>query len=146
METSFFTCLTACTCANKAGQQLHLYSANSAALILNYGKLPAQRCLPLGKPTFRQFRVPKTDQFAGNSPRADHAAKRGPEFVALKENCGLELEMSKCEVLSWTGELPAEAGAEMANAGLEVEGRWEPGFIVYGVPVGFRQVRGEDAG
>ena len=30
------------------------------------------------------LRVPKSDQFIGNSPRADHAAKRGPEFVALK--------------------------------------------------------------
>ena len=29
------------------------------------------------------LRVPKPDQFIGNSPRADHAAKRGQEFVAL---------------------------------------------------------------
>ena len=77
-------------------QQLHLYSANSAALILNYGKLPAQRCLPLGKPTFRQFRVPKTDQFAGNSPRADHAAKRGPEFVALILVCSAGKSLIHC--------------------------------------------------
>ena len=56
--------------------------------------------------------------------------------TAIREHCGLELEMSKCEVLCWSGELPPEAGQDMARAGRVVNGRWEPGFLVYGVPVG----------
>ena len=55
---------------------------------------------------------------------------------AIKEHCGLELEMTKSEVLCWSGELPGEAGQDMARAGRNVEGSWEPGFLVYGVPVG----------
>ena len=49
---------------------------------------------------------------------------------AIREHCGLELEMSKCEVLCWSGELPREAGQNMARAGRELNGRWEPGFLV----------------
>ena len=55
---------------------------------------------------------------------------------AIREHCGLELEMSKCEVLCWSGELPREAGQNMARAERELNGIWEPGFLVYGVPVG----------
>ena len=44
--------------------------------------------------------------------------------------------MTKSEVLCWSGELPGEAGQDMARAGRNVEGSWEPGFLVYGVPVG----------
>ena len=55
---------------------------------------------------------------------------------AIREHCSLELEMSKCEVLCWSGELPREAGQNMARAERELNGIWEPGFLVYGVPVG----------
>ena len=55
---------------------------------------------------------------------------------AIRVHCGLELEMTKCEVLCWSEELPIEAGQDMALAGKNVNGRWETGFLVYGVPVG----------
>ena len=59
------------------------------------------------------------------------------KFAAdIRDNCGLELEMKKCEVLAWSGQIPEEAGTGITNAGLEVDGSWEPGFLVYGVPVG----------
>ena len=36
----------------------------------------------------------------------------------------------------WSGDLPREATEGITKAGAEIEERWEPGFLVYGVPVG----------
>ena len=48
----------------------------------------------------------------------------------------MELDMRKCEVLAWSGELPSDADPDMARAGMLVDSVWEPGFLVYGMPVG----------
>ena len=52
------------------------------------------------------------------------------------ENCSLELEVSKSECFSWSGELPAAAPQDIRLAGEQVDGRWEPGWVVYGCPMG----------
>ena len=49
---------------------------------------------------------------------------------------GKELEWSKTEVFSWTGRLPEGAPEGIKLAGEEVGGVFQPGFIVYGQPVG----------
>ena len=51
-------------------------------------------------------------------------------------NCSLELEVSKSECFSWSGQLPPEAPRDIRLAGEMVDGRWEPGWIVYGCPMG----------
>ena len=50
--------------------------------------------------------------------------------------CNLRLNLSKCELFSWSGELPANTPPGMTLAGVEVDGKWENGCLVYGVPVG----------
>ena len=44
--------------------------------------------------------------------------------------CSLELEVSKPGCFSWSGELPAAAPQDIRLAGEQVDGRWEPGWIV----------------
>ena len=44
-------------------------------------------------------------------------------------------QRDKTEVLAW-GELPQETPPELKRAGMMVEGRFEPGFICYGIPMG----------
>ena len=46
------------------------------------------------------------------------------------------LEQSKCEVFTWSGCLPVGTPRGMTRAGARVDGRWEVGLLVYGVPVG----------
>ena len=54
----------------------------------------------------------------------------------VQENCGLELQRTKCEVFNWQGVLPDGTLPGLTLAGAEVAGRFEPGMVVYGVPVG----------
>ena len=56
----------------------------------------------------------------------------------LKQECGLNLRLSKSLVYSQTGELPpgAPAGMERAGAVAEEGGGWLPGFRCYGVYIG----------
>ena len=54
----------------------------------------------------------------------------------IKQHCSLELEVAKSECFTWAGHLPVEAPPDIRQAGAEVEGRWEPGWLVYGCPVG----------
>ena len=54
----------------------------------------------------------------------------------LKEFCGLDLQRQKCRVFSWLGVLPPGSIPGMPLAGLEINGLFEPGMLVYGVPVG----------
>ena len=56
---------------------------------------------------------------------------------AIRQECGLNLRLSKCLVYTQTGELPAQAPAGMKRAGIEDEGgAWLPGFRCYGVYIG----------
>ena len=48
----------------------------------------------------------------------------------------LQLQVKKTEVFSWSGLAPPEAPKEMKIAGETLEGRFYPGMIVYGIPVG----------
>ena len=50
--------------------------------------------------------------------------------------CGLSLEWSKTEVFSWDGKLPEGAPEGIKIAGEQVGGVFQPGFLVYGQPVG----------
>ena len=60
-----------------------------------------------------------------------------PRFAeAVLLHCNLHLNLSKCEIFCWSGELPADALPGMTLAGMEVDGEWESGCLVYGVPVG----------
>ena len=54
----------------------------------------------------------------------------------VEEMCGLVLQRSKTEVLSWDGRLPAGTPPGLVRAGETVAGQWEPGMICYGIPVG----------
>ena len=56
--------------------------------------------------------------------------------IEVKEVCGLELEWSKTEVFSWLGRLPVGAPEGIKLAGEMVGGVFQPGFLVYGQPVG----------
>ena len=53
----------------------------------------------------------------------------------VREHCGLVLQRSKTEVFSW-GVPPPGTPRDMKRAGVEVEGRFEPGLICYGIPIG----------
>ena len=53
----------------------------------------------------------------------------------LREDCGLVLQRDKTEIFAW-GELPANTPPELKRAGAMVDGRFEPGFICYGIPLG----------
>ena len=52
--------------------------------------------------------------------------------------CLLTLQRDKTEIFSWTGQLPPGSPEGLRIAGTEVEGRFEPGYICYGIPVGTR--------
>ena len=54
----------------------------------------------------------------------------------LEEHCGLECQGTKTVVYTRSGEVPQGKPADWPMAGMEVEGTWVPGFILYGVPVG----------
>ena len=55
----------------------------------------------------------------------------------LKDGAGLELELSKTLVLTLDGvEHPAAAAVGLPQAGKEVGGVFESGFVCHGVPVG----------
>ena len=48
----------------------------------------------------------------------------------------LHLQVQKTEIFSWTGIKPPEAPPDMKIAGVEVDNVFEPGMLVYGIPVG----------
>ena len=54
----------------------------------------------------------------------------------VQANHGLRLQPSKCEIFSWSGEMPPEAPREMIPGGVRVNDRFFPGILVYGIPVG----------
>ena len=54
----------------------------------------------------------------------------------IRDHCCLELEVSKFECFTWSGELPAASPRDIKLAGAEVAGSWEPGWVVYGCPMG----------
>ena len=56
-------------------------------------------------------------------------------WAEVLEVCQLQLERSKTEVFSW-GELPAGTPPGLARAGTLLKGVFQPGFILYGSPVG----------
>ena len=47
----------------------------------------------------------------------------------IKNNCGLTLQRTKCEVFSWTGEMPDNVIPGFTLAGTDVDGRFKPGLI-----------------
>ena len=51
-------------------------------------------------------------------------------------NCSISLNHAKTEVFTWDGRRPALCPPGMKQAGTMVDGVFEPGFLVYGVPVG----------
>ena len=54
----------------------------------------------------------------------------------VEEHCLLHWERTKSEVFTWDGDLPPGTPAGLTLAGEDVEGNFEPGFVLYGVPVG----------
>ena len=54
----------------------------------------------------------------------------------IKDRHLLQLQVTKTEIFSWTGQLPPEAPPDMKVAGIKVRDRFYPGMVVYGIPVG----------
>ena len=54
----------------------------------------------------------------------------------VEEHCLLHWEKTKSEVFTWDGDLPPDTPAGLTLAGEEVNGDFEHGFLLYGVPVG----------
>ena len=54
----------------------------------------------------------------------------------IRDRCLLRLQLSKTEVFSWESDLPAEVPEGMRRAGAMIDGRWESGFLCYGIAVG----------
>ena len=54
----------------------------------------------------------------------------------VEEHCLLHWEKTKSEVFTWDGDLPPGTPAGLTLAGEEVDGNFEHGFLLYGVPVG----------
>ena len=54
----------------------------------------------------------------------------------ILENCGLELQPSKCELYKEGGVLPEDCSAGLSRAGALVNNTFEAGFLCVGVPVG----------
>ena len=54
----------------------------------------------------------------------------------IYNKCVLTLQRTKCKVFSWTGEMPNNVIPGFTLAGTEVDGRFEPGFICVGAPIG----------
>ena len=74
------------------------------------------------------------DGYGGGPPEVVFPALARFE-TKLREECGLVLQRDKTEVFAW-GELPEITPPELKRAGVMVEGRFEPGFVCYGIPVG----------
>ena len=55
---------------------------------------------------------------------------------SLPSICLLHWERTKTEVFNWEGGLPDGTPEGLTLAGKEVDGAFEHGFIMYGVPVG----------
>ena len=51
-------------------------------------------------------------------------------------SCNLQLEPSKTQVFTWTGELPHNTPPGYPSAGTVVDGDFLPEFLCYGIPVG----------
>ena len=54
----------------------------------------------------------------------------------VRERCLLHWERTKTEVFNWEGDLPAGTPDGLTLAGQEVDGVFEHGFTMYGVPIG----------
>ena len=54
----------------------------------------------------------------------------------VEENCLLHWEKTKSEIFNWDGNLPPGTPEGLTLAGEEVDGNFEHGFLLYGVPVG----------
>ncbi len=54
----------------------------------------------------------------------------------VQQRCLLQLERSKTEVFTWSGQLPSTTPPDLTVAGSMVDGTFEPGFICYGIPIG----------
>ena len=54
----------------------------------------------------------------------------------IRDQCGLELQRTKCEVFSWMGQIPAGVIPGFTLAGSTVDGVFTPGFICVGSPIG----------
>ena len=77
---------------------------------------------------------------------ADDITAIGPPEVVFKaveefgrevrERCLLHWERTKTEVFTWEGGLPVGTPHGLTLAGEQVDGTFEPGFLMYGVPVG----------
>ena len=52
------------------------------------------------------------------------------------QRCLLRLQEDKTEVFSWEENLPEEVPQGMRRARALVDGRWEPGFVCYGIAIG----------
>ena len=57
-------------------------------------------------------------------------------MIKIKSRCGLQVQLSKSQIFSWDGLLPAEAPQDVELAGKMVDGNFEVGFNCYGVPMG----------
>ena len=59
------------------------------------------------------------------------------KFAAdLFTRCSLTLQWSKSEVFAWKGDLPSNTPDGLTLAGLNVNGTFARGMMVYGIPVG----------
>ena len=77
---------------------------------------------------------------------ADDVAAIGPAHIVLpaveefarevQERCLLIWERTKSKVFTWNGELPEGTPTGLTLAGDEIDGAFEPGFLLYGVPIG----------
>ena len=54
----------------------------------------------------------------------------------LKEECGLTLQRTKCELFTREGVLPNDCPEGLSLAGTDVKDAFEPGFLCVGTPVG----------
>ena len=54
----------------------------------------------------------------------------------LRQECGLNLQVDKCELYCQNGEMPPNCPPGVSRAGAVVDGVFEPGFLAVGVPVG----------
>ena len=76
----------------------------------------------------------------------DDVAAIGPAHIVLpaveefarevQERCLLIWERTKSKVFTWNGELPEGTPTGLTLAGDEIDGAFEPGFLLYGVPIG----------
>ena len=53
-----------------------------------------------------------------------------------KIHCGLELQMTKTEIYTKSGEQPPDTPVGLIRAGQDLNGTFESGFVCYGIPVG----------